>query len=243
VVAAFTQVDDEVEIERAAGTQEQRRLGRGESRAVRSDEHVGGQVFAFALAQRAKAGRSGFLAGLHQPLHVEAQSAARGHDLAQRCNVDAVLALVVRGAAPVPAIAVHGHGPGRSPRAPLRIVAKHDVAVAVHEDGRERVVLVTIGKQEWAGAGDRIVDDAKPETLLGERGADFIREVAPQIGEGVLALAVGVVRHPPPQIGEQMAVIEPALCGGYGVLPGRHAPMLQQPKISENRGQTTFSII
>ncbi len=86
----------------------------------------------------------GFLAGLDQPGGVESQPAiARPQDFAQRRQVDGVLALVVGGAAAVPAVALGGQPPGRQAVAPLLVVAAHHVAVGVHQHGGQGgVVLV-----------------------------------------------------------------------------------------------------
>ena len=176
------------------------------------------------LAHGAQPRRSGFLAGLQQQLHVEAQPAARGQDLAQRRDVDAVLALVVRGAAPVPAIAVHGQRPRRETRAPLRVVPQHDVAVAVHEDRRAARRLRAARQAGTGRARDRILDDAKREAQRGKRGADFVREVAAQIGKRIAALALRAMGDPPrARASSRWPSSNHRFRGRYGVLPGRHA--------------------
>ena len=136
--------------------------------------------------QRAQARRSGFLAGLDQPLHVEAQPAARGQHPAQRREVDAVLALVVRGAAAVPAVALHGQRPRREARAPLRVVAQHDVAVAVHEDRGQRVVFVTRRQcRNGPAPATELSTMRKRKPMRGKRRPDFVRQVAAKLGERI----------------------------------------------------------
>jgi hypothetical protein len=76
--------------------------------------------------------RARFLAGLDQPGGVESQLAvARPQDFAQRRQVDGVLALVVGGAAAVPAVALDPQAPGIAAGVPFGRVAAHHVAVAV----------------------------------------------------------------------------------------------------------------
>ena len=114
----------EVEVERAARAEEQRRLRGAQARAVGGDQHVGGKRLALALRRRRAARRAGLLAGLEQDLDVEAQPSARFEHALERREVDRVLALVVRGAAAVPAVAFARERPRRQALAPLRVVAQ-----------------------------------------------------------------------------------------------------------------------
>ncbi len=116
VMAAFAQVDREVEIESTARAQEQRRPLRVETRAVGGDQHVGGERRALALAQLAQSRRTGLLAGLEQHARVEAEMPARGEHLLERREIDRVLALVVGRAAAIPALALARELPRREPR-------------------------------------------------------------------------------------------------------------------------------
>src|ERR1017187_8076011 len=90
---AFAQVHAQVEVERAARAEVNRRARRLQPRAVRCDEHVGAEALLVQLAQLPQPGRSGFLARLEQQFEIEPQAPARLQHRLQRTEVDAVLAL------------------------------------------------------------------------------------------------------------------------------------------------------
>ncbi len=180
------------EVDRAARAEEYRRARGGDARAVGGDQHVGRERVALLAAQRVEARRPGFLAHLDQQLRVEAEpAAARGEHARQRGQVDRVLALVVGAAAAVPAIAVGRERPRRQRRAPLRVVAAHDIAVAVDQHGRQRVVFVARREQERAAAVDGVVDDPRRETEAGGLGRDLVGQIGAQRGVAAAFLAFG----------------------------------------------------
>ena len=111
-------------------------ITRGPSLAISTSAASASPLRGDELAQ---ADRAAFLAGLQHQLQVEAELAAalRQHRL-QRGQVQRVLALVVGGAAAVPAVAFLGQRPGIEAGAPLVLQPAHGVAVAVGQDGRAR---------------------------------------------------------------------------------------------------------
>jgi len=221
MVAPFAQVHREVEVERAARAEEQRRPRRRQPRAVRGDQHVGAKARAFPLAHGAQARRPRLLARLEEDAHVEAEPAARFQNACERRQVHAVLALVVGGAAAVPAIAVDGEAPRREAVPPLRVVPQHDVAVTVGEDRRQRVVLVPLGDQERS-AGSRMAREAPREIHRGERGTDVVLQVAAKIGSCVGALAFRPPRDAARELRLEMARVEPRQRGVDDVGPALH---------------------
>src|SRR4030095_16493246 len=98
---------------------------------------------------------------LEQQLRVEAELAARGDDLPQRREIDRVLPLVVRGAAPVPPLAGLRELPWGATVAPLMVVAGDDVAMTIGEHRRQRRILDPFGEEEWRRAGDGVVPDLR----------------------------------------------------------------------------------
>lgn len=197
------------EIHRAARAEEHGRPLGGDARPVGRDQHVGRERVAFAAAQRVEARRAGFLAHLDQQLRVEAEpAAARGEHARQRGEIDRMLALVVGAAAAVPALAVGGQRPRRQRRAPLRVVAAHDVAVAVDQHGRQRVVLVPRREQERRAAVGRVVGDAGGEAEAGGLGRDLVGQVRAQRSGGAAFLALGAQRDAAAQGREECAGFE-----------------------------------
>src|SRR6187431_3038193 len=97
----------------AAAAEEDGRPGGREPRPVGGDEQVGLQLLAVGFADLPQIGRADLLAGLDDELDVEAELAAAGlaHGPQGR-EVDAVLALVVGGAAAVDALALGRDLPG-----------------------------------------------------------------------------------------------------------------------------------
>ena len=149
--------DAEIEIERAAGAQEDRRPVRAKARAVGGDQHVRAQRRRARFAGPSQPGRTDFLAHFHQQLGVEAESPARSEHLPERGEVDRVLTLVVGRAPPVPAASVRRNLPWRAARGPLAVVPRDDVAVAVDQHRRQRRILDPLGEEHRRRARDRIV--------------------------------------------------------------------------------------
>src|ERR1700716_1752966 len=109
-----------------------------------------------ALARGMQTRRTELLAHFDEQFRVEAEASAGVEYPAKRGEVDRVLALVVRGAAAVPAAVDGGHGPRRTAIAPLLVVTGNDVAVAVDQHRRPPGILHALGEQHRRCAGDRI---------------------------------------------------------------------------------------
>ena len=77
VMAAFAQVDAQVEIQRAARAQKNRRPPGLQARAVGGDQHVGGEQLLVLLAEFPQSRRAELFARLDQHLEIETQPAAR----------------------------------------------------------------------------------------------------------------------------------------------------------------------
>ena len=83
MLARLPELDDEIEVERAAAAEEQGRLVGRETRAVGGEQQIGGQLRLMALADLAQPRRADLLAGLDQDLGIEAEALALGDDHAQ----------------------------------------------------------------------------------------------------------------------------------------------------------------
>ena len=183
MVRALAQLQLQVEVGDAARAEEQRRQVGPQPRAVGGDQRIGGQRLALQRAELGQARRAGFFAGLEQPGDVEAQpAAARRHRDSQRRDVDAVLALVVGGAAAVELVAVLGQHPRALAACPRGVLAADDIAVAVHQHRGQGVAFVPLRDQEGSAAGafERIVEDAAVEAQLGQRRADLLLDIGAQ---------------------------------------------------------------
>ncbi len=111
--AARAQLQHQVEVEGAARAGgDGRDLGL-DARAVAGDQHVGGEFLGVGGDELAQAGGAALLGHLQHDLHVEAELAValRDHGF-ERGDVQRVLALVVGGAAAVPAVAFLDQPPG-----------------------------------------------------------------------------------------------------------------------------------
>src|SRR5918994_239423 len=107
MVSALAQIDIEMDAVAAAAAEEDGRpIGR-KPRPVGGQEQIGLQFLAVSLAHLPQVGRADLLAGLDDEFGVEAELAAAGltHGTQGR-EIDAVLALVVGGAATVDALAL-----------------------------------------------------------------------------------------------------------------------------------------
>ena len=121
----------------ATAAQEQRRPIRRQPRPVGGHEQIGLERVAIEVADLAEIGRADLFAHLDDEFGIEAELAAAGlAHRAERGHVDAVLALVVGGAAAIEANARNRRAPGIAAVAPLALHAVDDVAMAVDQHGR-----------------------------------------------------------------------------------------------------------
>src|SRR3954469_4302740 len=100
------------------------------------------------FAHLPQVGRADLLAGLDDEFGVEAELAAAGlaHGTQGR-EIDAVLALVVGGAAAIDALALGGGFPGIEIVAPFACHAIDDIAMAIGEHSWQRSILAIIRQQ------------------------------------------------------------------------------------------------
>src|SRR5437879_3305690 len=105
------------------------------------------------LAGEPQTRRPELFAHFDEQLGVEAETPSRIEHAAQCGEVDAVLPLVVRGAASIPPSAVFGQLPWRAILAPLAVVTRDDVAVAVDQHRRQVVALEALGEEHRRRAG------------------------------------------------------------------------------------------
>ncbi len=138
VMPALAQVDDQVDHVAAARTQEDGRpIGR-DARAVGGDQHIRLQETMLVLdAELTQAARAHFLSHLDEHLGVEAEPTALGQHRRKRCDIDAVLALVVGGSAAIEARAFHRERPWRQAGSPRIVEAANGIAVTVNQNGHE----------------------------------------------------------------------------------------------------------
>jgi hypothetical protein len=177
-------------------------------------------------AELAQPRRADFLARLDQDLQVEAQPAVAGaQDLLERGQVDRVLALVVRGAAAVPAILADSHVPRIEPGAPPAGLGEHHVGVTVGQDRRQPVRLVPARDQERAAAA--VVRDAGGGAQPACGRNHFLLQVSEQVraapGRGTLSRE----GDPAAEVGQEPAGVEVVSGGGDG--QGSGHPLSRSP--------------
>ena len=147
VMTAVAQVDVEMDADAATAAQEQRRTIGGQTRPVGGHEQIGLERIAIEIADLAEIGRAD---SRLDEFGIEAELAAAGlaHGTERR-HVDAVLALVVSGAAAIEANARRCRAPGIAAIAPLALHAVDDVAIDHGvRHGRRRRALVMLHEQE-----------------------------------------------------------------------------------------------
>ena len=137
MMTAVAQIDDQVDRVPAAGAQKERRLAGCDPRPVGRNQKVGAErAVLVLLAQLAQSRRADLFTHLDQEFDVEAEPAAFFKHRRERGNVDAVLALVVGGAAAVDAVALDLERPWRQSITPQIVEPADGVAVAVDQYGQ-----------------------------------------------------------------------------------------------------------
>ena len=148
MMRTVAQVDVEMNPYAAAAAEEDGGAIGGKPRPVGGQKQIGLELIAQRLANLAQIRRADLLAGLDDEFGIEAElAAARLANRAQRRQIDAVLALVVGGAAAVDAIARYRRPPRIEIVAPFARHAVDDIAMAVHQNGRRRRVLLIFRDQ------------------------------------------------------------------------------------------------
>ncbi len=178
VHAPRAQVQDQIEVIRAARAGGDRRHLRHDPRPIARDQHIRLQRLRPFRNEGFQPDGAAFLAGFQHQFDVVAQlAAAFGDDRFQRRQIHRVLALVVGGAAAVPKIAFLGQRPGIEAGAPLILQPAHRVAVAVSQNGGQGRVLDPLGGQDRAEAGGGVGMDRDGEPQPFEPGLDRIRQI------------------------------------------------------------------
>ena len=216
VVRAFAQLQREVEVHRAARTQEHRGAVAAQARAVAGDQHVGTQRLALRRAEGRQAGAAGFFAGFQQPLHVEAQAPTLLQHQRQRRQVDAVLALVVGRAAAVQAFAVPRQLPRSRALLPAGVLAADDIAVAVDQHRGQRIALVARGRQERPETRLGVVVQRDGEAQPRQRRAHLVGQVGQQCRAAGRVLAFGADGNAARQVLHEGAAVEVVVRGAQG---------------------------
>ncbi len=179
MMAAFAQIDDQIEILGSAGAKENRRPIRRYPRPVRGDEHVGGERIQVGLDHFCQAGRTVLLARLNHKFGIEAEAPARFQRRGHRAHVQRVLPFVISRAAPVHPVAALRQRPGIEPFVPLIGITQDDIAMAVTEHRRQGRVLNPLGQQDRSAARNWVVEDRAAVAHRLESGCDFLVEIAP----------------------------------------------------------------
>ena len=145
---------------------------RGPSEAI-SASAASASLLAATNSRRPLLPRSSAVSSTTRMLAPRRAAALRQHRF-ERGEVERVLALVVGGAAAVPAVAFLRQAPGREAGAPLLVQAADRVAMAVEQDGRAGRVLDPLGGQDGAEALQRVRMDGDGEAHAFEPGADAV---------------------------------------------------------------------
>ena len=196
-------------------------------RAVAGDQHVRRQFVPLRRDEVAQSDRAALLAGFQHQFQVEPELAAalRQHRF-QRGQVQRVLALVVGGAATVPAIALLGQRPGIEAVAPLVVQPADRVAVAVGQHGRPRRIFHPFGDQNGAEAGRRIGMDRDGEAHALQPGLDRSGEIPLHIRRVPRVLRGAGDRHEFRQMVAEPVRIEIGHCARHGAVPRWHIGIL-----------------
>ena len=213
MVPAATQIDAQAEIDDAARAQEQRRPFGRDARAVGGEKEIGGEKLAMAGAKLAQARRTHFLSRLDQELGVEAEPAARAQHGGERAHIDAVLPLVVGGAATIEAFASLLEPPGRELVDPLSLQATNDVAMPVSQYRGRRTLFLPFGEEQrpsTRGVGEEAA--VEPQQLQAWPHLPF--EIRHERLGALRVLTLGRNGDAASEIADEAAIVEIRLGGG-----------------------------
>ena len=219
MMTALAQVHVEMNADAAAAAEEDGRPIGGKPWAVGGEQQIGLQLVAQRCADFIQIRRADLFAHLDQEFGVEPElAAARLAHRAQRGEIDAVLALVVGSAAAIDAVVDRRHLPGIEPAAPFADHAIDDVAVAVDQDGRQRVALTILRDKERRLAAGGFHQPAL-EIELGKGRPHFLFEIGAQLGLTPGALAFGLVGDTAPESLQEFAGGKLPVDVGDGIRP------------------------
>jgi hypothetical protein len=207
MMRALAQIDDEVDQIAAAGAEEERRLAGSDPGAIRCDQQICLQeLISMLQAQLAQSRRADFLAHLDQDLGVEAEPTSLCEHRSQRRDVDAVLPLVVGGAAPVDASAFDRCDPGRESGSPLIVETADRVPVAVDQHRHQIGILDALRNEK--GRARRVVENVRDKSKRGQARRHLIHEIFVQCVGAFRLLAGARDRDAPPEIDQEFAAVE-----------------------------------
>src|ERR1051326_7052246 len=171
-MTALAQIDVKIDRIAAAGAEKNRRHVRRVARAVGADQHVGlEQTVAMRGADLAQARRTDLFGHFDENFAVEAERAA----FVQHPEMDAVLALIVGGAAAVDTVALDCDVPGRQPAPPQIVETTYRVAVAIQQYREQARIFDALGDKRRRTL--RIVHDAAAKAEPSQRRRDLIRQI------------------------------------------------------------------
>src|SRR5262249_49476670 len=147
---------------------------------------------------------------LDDELGVEAEPAAALRvDGGERGHVEAVLALVVGGTAPVEPIAIARRDPRPCALGPQVFKPQDDVAVTIAQHRRQVWILVAAREPDGALTWERIGEDLGVKAETGEGRHHLPLEIGVKLGQTVgQLLALGLHGHAPGKISFERAIVD-----------------------------------
>src|SRR3974377_2164765 len=131
------------------------------------------------LAQFAQSGRADLLAHFDQNLAIEAERTAFREHRLKASDIDRVLALVVRCAPTVDAVAFDNHPPRRQSRPPHIVKTTNGVPMSVHQNRNERRIFDALGSK-YRGP-ERIVENATGKSESRQRRHNLVVEITAKL--------------------------------------------------------------
>jgi hypothetical protein len=138
-----------------------------------------------------------------------------------------VLALVVGGAAAVPAVGFLGQRPGRQAGAPLIVQAADGVAVAVGQHGRAVRPLQPFGEQDRTEAGRLVGVDFHREPHALQPGLDGLGQIPVDVGLMAGILRGAGDRHQRREVVAEAVGVEIGQSARQGAVPRWHVRVLR----------------
>ena len=217
VVGAFPEVNHHVEQLATARAGEDGRSRRGQTRAVRGDQNVGGKQVLVLFTEGLEPRRPTFLGHFQKDLGIEAKFALSFDDGGHGLDVDEMLGLVVGSATAIEPVAFFHHLERGEAFAPLGFLGADDIAVAIAQNRWQSRILDAFGDHDRGSIFLRVVEDCAGETQAFQHRLHLVGEIGHEMRLAARVLTLGRAGDQSLDVREKASLVEIAGADGQSL--------------------------